>query len=188
MNLLRISILLRVTRILQQFPGLAWRAGAQAVGSRGFHAITDDLLLGDLFEVEGRLDGLVIAVHRRWGVSRWGASGWGVGVLLVVRLDRVDLLLLLLLQHLLRPLSLFRGQTACLRVSLQPVPGLGPGQLPLHVLLQVVLLPLGDHFVQHDQEYAEHDGEQTYCDQLVPPTARRFRAPTGEIARQKAAH
>ncbi|KOX77504.1 hypothetical protein WN51_09828 [Melipona quadrifasciata] len=108
MNLLRVAVLLRVARILQEFPGLARRAGAQAVGSRRFHAIADNLLFGDLLEVEGGLNSLVIAVHRRRRrVSGRRASRRRAGHFLVFRLyGRAGSCHLLL--HLPRPSSVFR--------------------------------------------------------------------------------
>lgn len=48
---------------VEEFPGLARRAGAQAVGGRGPDPVADDLLLGDLLEEEGRLGVRVIAVR-----------------------------------------------------------------------------------------------------------------------------
>lgn len=186
MNLLRVPVLLRVARILQQFPGLARRAGAQAVRGRRFHAIADNLFFGDLLEVQGGLDSLMIAVHRRRRrVSRRRTPGRRARHFLVLRLyGRAGSRLL----HLPRPSGVFRRQSTGLRVSLQPVPGPGPRQLPLHVLLEIVLLLLGDHLVQYDEEHADNDGEQTYGDQFVPPSAGRFGAPLGEIPGQQTAH
>jgi len=60
----------------------------------------------------------------------------------------------------------------------------GSGELTLHVLLEVVLLLLGDHAVQHYQEDADQYGEQTNRDELVPPATGGFGAPVREVAGQ----
>jgi len=71
MDLLRIAVLLRAARVLQQLPGLAGRAWTETVGGRSLDAVADDLLLGDLLEVQRRLSLIVAAVDRHLRRVRW---------------------------------------------------------------------------------------------------------------------
>lgn len=189
MNLLRIPILLGIPDVLQQLAGLARRARTEAGGGRRLDAIADNLLLGDLLQIQRRLYRLIVPVDRDLRrVSRGGASGRRsvpVDALPVLNLEgRIRGHLL----HLLGASGVAGGEPAGLHVPFQSMPGSGPGELPLNVLLEIVLLLLRDHAIQHDEEDADEDREQPHGDELVPPAAGCLGAPVSEVAGQQAAH
>lgn len=78
------------------------------------------------------------------------------------------------------------GHAAGLRVALEPVPRAAARQLALHVLLERVLLALGEVLVQHDQERADREREQARADELVEPARGADVAPRGDVVGQPA--
>lgn len=70
------------------------------------------------------------------------------------------------------PPGVLRGEASRLDVSFQAMAAPRPGQLPLDVLVEVVLLLPAHDPVEHDEEDAQGGDEQARADELVEEAAR----------------